>query len=434
MCGNGVRVFARYLRREGLAGRGRGRRTGWDRHPRGVKCVRIEPTADRGGPGAWRVDLRRPGRSGGQRRRGDGRRAARSPARPVARPRQPARRGRAAARGRARRADLTAAPLVTPLPRARQRTSSWSTRSCGDGVGTIRMRVHERGVGETRSLRHGCRRRGARGPALGRARGARRLAGRGAGRDARRHGARRATGSSCAVRPSSCADGVVRLPGRRWADALAAALRRAAARAQAAAPDLEHAVALGAAQAAARRTAGAGLGRAPRPASAAASRRRGCAGPRARPTPPRRRAAAASAAAGRAARPCRPGSAGWTRSRRTRRRRAHRRACTALTLARPSAAALRRTGPSGPLVDVDRPDRRVRGVERQRQGDRPPAAAEVEQVPGRRRRGSVAQQHPGAEVDVLGAEHAARGLDLDLVPAQAQRDPAPVTRAGRAAR
>ena len=71
-----------------------------------------------------------------------------------------------------------------------------------------------------------------------------------------------------------------------------------------------------------------------------------------------------------------------------------------------------------PLVDVDRPDPRGGRRQRQRERDRPPPAAEVEQVPGGRRRGDVVEEHPRAEVDVVRGEDAAGGLDLDLAAGQ----------------
>ena len=74
-----------------------------------------------------------------------------------------------------------------------------------------------------------------------------------------------------------------------------------------------------------------------------------------------------------------------------------------------------------PLVHVDRPDRRVRRLERERQGDRSPPAPEIQQVPTGRRRGSVGEQHRGAGVDVLRTEHAAGGRHLDVTPARSTR-------------
>ena len=100
------------------------------------------------------------------------------------------------------------------------------------------------------------------------------------------------------------------------------------------------------------------------------------------------------AAACRAGPPCRPGSAGWTRSRRTARPPARSSGVPACTSASPSVAALCRARSSARSVDVDRPDRGAGGEQCERQRDRPPAAAEVEHGAGGRRSGRVAGAGP----------------------------------------
>ena len=83
-----------------------------------------------------------------------------------------------------------------------------------------------------------------------------------------------------------------------------------------------------------------------------------------------------------------------------------------------------------PLVDVDRPDRRGGGVQRHRQGQRPPPAAEVEQVALRRGHGGLTQEHAGAEVDVTSAEHPGRRADLDVAAGEAHLQGAALVRTG----
>ena len=72
--------------------------------------------------------------------------------------------------------------------------------------------------------------------------------------------------------------------------------------------------------------------------------------------------------------------------RRTARRRARRPARPPARCASPAASALAASGPERPLVDVDGPHRRARRPGGQVERDRPVAAAEVEQVAGRRGR------------------------------------------------
>ena len=198
-------------------------------------------------------------RAGAQRRRG-----------------QPAHRARARGRGRARRAPTcTRRPGVTPAP---PRTAPTSSSSCRLGerdgptasVGALRMRVHERGVGETRSCGTG---------ACAAALAVRAWAGAGApdvwwvevpGRHAAGHGA---AGRPRRARPA---------PRCWWPTPWSTSTRSAADRAarpcsptaRRGARDPQHPEALGAGRPLDR----AGPGR-PR-ASAAGSPRRGCAGPR----------------------------------------------------------------------------------------------------------------------------------------------------------
>ena len=167
MCGNGVRVFVAFLERLGLA-----------RAPErtadapaaalavgtraGVRYVHREAGGAGGGDlyavdmGPWRLTGGPQAAVDGLRRRGGRRRARRPPAGAQRRPRQPAHRAGARRRGGAarrrphpgpRRAARAAAgtnvELVVPLGE--------TTGASGDLVGRVRMRVHERGVGETRS-------------------------------------------------------------------------------------------------------------------------------------------------------------------------------------------------------------------------------------------------------------------------------------------
>ncbi len=84
-----------------------------------------------------------------------------------------------------------------------------------------------------------------------------------------------------------------------------------------------------------------------------------------------------------------------------------------------------------PLVDVDRPHRRPGRVQRHRQRERSPAAAEVEQVALGRRRGRLAQQHPGAEVDVAAAEDPGGRHHLDLAAGEPHLERASLVRGAR---
>jgi GTP-binding protein HflX len=60
----------------------------------------------------------------------------------------------------------------------------------------------------------------------------------------------------------------------------------------------------------------------------------------------------------------------------------------------------------GARIHIDGPHRGVRGLEGEGEGDRSPAAAEIEQVPAGRRRGSVGEEHLGSGVDPFRAEDA----------------------------
>ena len=148
MCGNGVRVFAAYLRREGA-----GRAAGSDRSPSppAPACSRRSGSIDDGYRGRPRsVAARRRARCATRRlrRHGAPRPACRSrrcridlgnPHVVVALPDEHRARGR---RPRHR------APLVDPEP---PHGTNVELVRAARGPGHIRMRVHERGVGETRS-------------------------------------------------------------------------------------------------------------------------------------------------------------------------------------------------------------------------------------------------------------------------------------------
>ena len=140
MCGNGVRVFARYLQRAGLAEAGdlavatRGgvkqvhiakdgrRSTGADHVGMGARCSpEGDVTVTR-----RRAQLARPQREHGQ-----------------------SARGRLRRRPRARRGPVRAARRSAPPPPTR--TASTSSSSSTAGPRHVAMRVHERGSGETRS-------------------------------------------------------------------------------------------------------------------------------------------------------------------------------------------------------------------------------------------------------------------------------------------
>lgn len=77
-----------------------------------------------------------------------------------------------------------------------------------------------------------------------------------------------------------------------------------------------------------------------------------------------------------------------------------------------------------PLVDVDGPDRRVRGVQGEAQRDRTPAASQVEEVPtgGRGRR--VGQENRGSGIQTVRTEDAARGHDFELTPGEGDTEAA----------
>lgn len=156
MCGNGVRVFARFLTELGLADLGDGRELALGTRA-GVRRVRREPS------GWYAVDMGRWSFPGGEQavQRGfdaqvetrglPGSRAALSvdvgnPHTVVALP----------TLAELDAADLTTAPSVTPAPPDGSNVElvvplGESVAPDGTSVGRARMRVHERGVGETRS-------------------------------------------------------------------------------------------------------------------------------------------------------------------------------------------------------------------------------------------------------------------------------------------
>ena len=302
MCGNGIRVFARYLADAGLADARRR-----DRSPIGTRA------------GVQDADPQRPRVRGRPRARGASSETTSSCA-PAAsasprpglghRRRQPARRRRAARHRRARRRSTSrCVPQLHPEPPhgANVEFVVPSDPLVRDGVGLdpdARVRARRR---RDPQLRHGRRRGRPRGAALGGPGGPDRWTRRGAGRHARRADAR-----ECGRRRTCCCR----------------ARRRSSTRARSRSPELER-VAAGASativhrlvrravpahlehpEAAARRRAVHAVARrrTSPPASAAASPSRGCAARRAR-RPTARRAGGSSARAGRAARSCRRGSA-----------------------------------------------------------------------------------------------------------------------------
>ena len=138
MCGNGVRVFVRYLRR------GRTGQAGGVRH------------RHQGGPPPRRRPRRRPGRRG-HRRDGRGTRVRRIHRRPSTAASCPASRSTLATRtwcaprrhrSRPGRLDLSTAPGHDPIVFPHGVNVEFTTTL---GQDALRMRVHERGVGETRS-------------------------------------------------------------------------------------------------------------------------------------------------------------------------------------------------------------------------------------------------------------------------------------------
>ena len=141
MCGNGVRVFAHYLRASGLESRDEfvvGSLAG----PRPVVLHHVGRHHRRRHRRDGQDQPARHGR--GDRRRAAVRRAGhrrRQPA-PGLRGRRPDR--RRARRPRRRRAGFVRSPLSSP-------TASTSRCSTAPHDGAVSMRVHERGVGETRS-------------------------------------------------------------------------------------------------------------------------------------------------------------------------------------------------------------------------------------------------------------------------------------------
>ena len=64
------------------------------------------------------------------------------------------------------------------------------------------------------------------------------------------------------------------------------------------------------------------------------------------------------------------------------------------------------------LIHVDRPYGRVGRLERGAEGDRPPAAAQIQQVATRRRRRNVSEENLRPDIDALRTENAARGRQL----------------------
>ena len=84
-----------------------------------------------------------------------------------------------------------------------------------------------------------------------------------------------------------------------------------------------------------------------------------------------------------------------------------------------------------PLVDIDSPDGGVRRLDRERQRDRTPAAAEVEQISAGWRGWRVRQQDGSARIDVIRAEDAAGGRDVDLGAGQSHSNAAKILSAGR---
>ena len=146
MCGNGIRVYTRFLLDQGLAELGRRRHA--RRSAPGPACATCSATApaSRSTSGRWRLDGGEP--------------LVRAKNLAVARPgprhqrRQPARRRRPRRRRPSSRRPTSPTFRSSTRPRPTAPTSSsWCrpTRWCIDGVGRIRMRVHERGSGETLS-------------------------------------------------------------------------------------------------------------------------------------------------------------------------------------------------------------------------------------------------------------------------------------------
>ena len=143
MCGNGTRVFAAYLRREGLETADE-----FDIATRaGVKLVRFEGRPIAVNLGDWRISDPEP-RAGAAASTRSSRSPGTSPcSAPEPGPGQPAHRRRAAGLGRPRRARPHRRARDQPAPAAG--TNVEFVRPLGDGH--LSMRVHERGVGETRS-------------------------------------------------------------------------------------------------------------------------------------------------------------------------------------------------------------------------------------------------------------------------------------------
>ena len=83
------------------------------------------------------------------------------------------------------------------------------------------------------------------------------------------------------------------------------------------------------------------------------------------------------------------------------------------------------------LVDVDGPHRGVGSIHRKCQGDRPPAAPEVQQMPAGRRGRSVLQQDGCSDVDVIRAENPTGRRDLDGMPRNRDTDAAEIFGTGR---
>ena len=136
----------------------------------------------------------------------------------------------------------------------------------------------------------------------------------------------------------------------------------------------------------------------------------------------------------RGAPPCRPGSAGWTRSRSNRRSSGMPSAVVACTPSSPSAVGVAAGEVEGPLVDVERPHGGPGRAQGQGERDRPPTTAEVEEGAGGRRRGSLVEEHHGALVEPSGREDARGHLDLHLAAGEAHPQPTALVGAGRGGR
>ena len=168
-----------------------------------------------------------------------------------------------------------------------------------------------------------------------------------------------------------------------------------------------------------------------RPASGAASRRRGCgpspgSAPEAAGRPGASRASQSPSRACSASLPIRTGGLDQIPANRGGRDGSS--GAAQRTLPRPAARAFRAHRLEGPLVDVDRPDRGARRARGQHAGDRAVAAAQVEQVAGRRRRRGLLEQQAGARVEPAGGEHPGVGGELQVDVGQHHADQAGAVR------